>query len=75
MKKEAVTLSTLLTIGVTLLTIGIDLLHQGEYVAGAICVAVGFGVICTGVYLFGRGLIDRFRQFAGARKRGRPRKE
>ncbi|MHA1632528.1 MAG: hypothetical protein ACTSXC_06975 [Candidatus Freyarchaeota archaeon] len=75
MKREAVTLSVLLTIAVTLLTIGIGLLQQGEYATGTICVAVGFGVICIGVYLFLLGLIDKFKQFAEARKRGRPRKE
>jgi len=75
MKREAVTLSALLTIGVTLLTIGIDLLQQGEYATGAVCVAVGFGVIFIGVYLFRMGVIEEIKQFAEARKRGRPRKE
>jgi len=63
MKKVAVTLSVLLTIGVTLLGIGINLLRQGEYMIGAVCIAVGFGVICLGVYLFELGLIDKFKQF------------
>jgi len=58
MNREAVTLSVLLTIGVTLLGIGVDLLQQGEYVTGAVCVAVGFGVICIGVYLFQKGIIE-----------------
>ncbi|MHC1624229.1 MAG: hypothetical protein ACXQTR_06555 [Candidatus Methanospirareceae archaeon] len=75
MKREAVTLSALLTIGVTFLSLGIDLIKLGQVVEGVICAVVGFGIICLGVYLFQLGLIDRFKQFAEARKRGRPRKE
>jgi len=74
MKREAVTLSALLTIGVTFLSIGIDLIKLGQVVEGVVCAAVGFGIICIGVYLFERGLIDKFKQFAEARKRERRKK-
>jgi len=75
MKKEAVTLSALLTIGVTFLSIGLDLIKLGQVVEGVICAVVGFGIICIGVYLFQRGVIEEIKkQLAEARKRGRRKK-
>jgi len=73
--KNTITLSTLLSIGTILISLGINFLQSNQYVEGVACIIVGFGIICIGVYLFERGLIDKFKQFVGARKRGRPRKE
>jgi len=73
--KEGIKLATFLSFGIALLSIGLDLIKIGQVVEGVVCAAVGFGIICIGVYLFERGLIDKFKQFAEARKRGRPRKE
>ena len=64
--KNTITLSTLLSIGTMLISLGINFLQSSQYVEG---------IVCIGVYLFERGLIDKFKQFVGARKRGRPRKE
>ena len=67
--KNTVTLATFLSLGMALLSIGVDLLQQGEYVTGAVCVVVGFGVICLGTFLFQRGVIEEIKkQSAEARK-------
>jgi len=72
--KNTITLSTLLSIGTILISLGINFLQSSQYVEGIVCIIVGFGIVCIGVYLFECGLIDKFKQFAEARKRGRPRK-
>ena len=65
--KNTVTLSTLLSIGTILISLGINFLQSGQYVEGIVCVIVGFGVICIGVYLFRKGIIEEMRR-RGRRK-------
>ena len=67
--KNTVTLSTLLSIGTILISLGINFLQSGQYVEGIVCVIVGFGIICIGVYLFRKGVIEEIKkQSAEARK-------
>ena len=65
--KNTVTLSTLLSIGTILISLGINFLQSGQYVTGVVCLIVGFGVICIGVYLFRKGIIEEMRR-RGRRK-------
>jgi hypothetical protein len=62
MQKETVTLSALLTIAVTILGLGVNLIQQGQYAVGAVCIAVGFGVMLLGVYLWQKGIIEKLRR-------------
>jgi hypothetical protein len=62
MQKETVTLSVFLTISITILGLGVDLLKQGENALGVACLAVGFGVMLVGVYLFQKGIIEKLRR-------------
>jgi len=65
--KNTITLSTLLSIGTILISLGINFLQSGQYVTGVVCLIVGFGVICIGVYLFRKGIIEEMRR-RGRRK-------
>jgi len=69
MKREVITLSTLLTIGITLITMGISFFQSEQYVEGVICVAMGFGLICAGIYLFEKGIIEQFEKITPRIKR------
>ena len=65
--KNTITLSMLLSIGTILISLGINFLQSGQYVTGVVCLIVGFGVICIGVYLFRKGIIEEMRR-RGRRK-------
>ena len=60
--KNTITLSTLLSIGTILISLGINFLQSGQYVTGVVCLIVGFGVICIGVYLFQKGVIEEIKK-------------
>jgi len=57
--KNTITLSTLLSIATILISLGINFLQAGQYIEGVVCIIVGFGVICIGVYLFEKGVIEK----------------
>jgi len=60
--KNTITLSMLLSIGTILISLGINFLQSGQYVTGVVCLIVGFGVICIGVYLFQKGVIEEIKK-------------
>ncbi len=68
MDKENVTLSTLITIGVTLLSLGINLIQQAQYAVGALCIIVGFGVTVVGLTLYEKGVISKVMKHVGGEK-------
>ncbi|RLG99450.1 hypothetical protein DRO19_02270 [Candidatus Bathyarchaeota archaeon] len=57
--KNTITLSTLLSIATILISLGINFLQVGQYIEGVVCIIVGFGVVCIGVYLFEKGVIEK----------------
>jgi uncharacterized membrane protein YwaF len=58
---ETVTLSSLLALSVTLLSLGVDIIRQGQYVAGSICLIVGFGVMLVAVMLYEKSIIQKLK--------------
>ena len=57
--KNTITLSTLLSIGTILISLGINFLQSNQYIEGVACIIVGFGIICIGVFLFEKGVIEK----------------
>jgi hypothetical protein len=40
---------------------GINFFKSGDTASGAVCVLVGFGLICATIYMLERGIITRLR--------------
>jgi hypothetical protein len=59
--KLEVSASVLLSLAVALLSMGVDFFKSGDTTSGAVCVLVGFGLICATIYLVERGIISRLR--------------
>jgi uncharacterized membrane protein YjjP (DUF1212 family) len=64
--KLEVSAGALLSLAVALISLGVNFLRSGDTASGAVCVLVGFGLICATIYLVERGIISRL---AGGRQR------
>jgi len=56
-----VSATAFLSLAVALLSLGVDFFRSGDTASGAICVLVGFGLICATIYLVEKGIIARLR--------------